>query len=80
MENKEKYIELVISKVENLKSALDNNQMSIDDVPEEYITFLNLIYELEIKEAQKNIEILDNQIENYKVRMRNAIDYLKSKK
>ena len=80
MENKEKYIELVISKVENLKSALDNNQMSIDDVPEEYITFLNLIYEIEIKEAQKNIEILDNQIENYKVRMRNAIDYLKSKK
>lgn len=80
MENKEKYIELVISKVENLKSALDNNEMTIDDVPEEYITFLNLIYELEIKEAQKNIEILDNQIENYKVRMRNAIDYLKSKK
>ena len=80
MESKENYLELVINKVESLKSALDNNQMSIDDVPEEYVTFLNLIYELEIKEAQKNIEILDNQIENYKVRMRNAIDYLKSKK
>ena len=80
MESKENYLELVINKVESLKSALDNNQMSIDDVPEEYVTFLNLIYELEIKEAQKNIEILDEQIENYKVRMRNAIDYLKSKK
>lgn len=69
-----------LKKVESVKNDLDHDKITIDDVSEEYITILNLIYEIEISEVENNIARLNRDIEDYKVRMKNAIDYLKSKR
>jgi len=69
-----------LKNIENLKNNLDSGKISSSDVPVEYINILNVLYRIEIDQARENIEEMNDEIEDYKKRMRNAINYLKDKK
>lgn len=80
MEITDKEVVDLLEKVEKIKTNLDNKTITVDDVEEEYVIFLNLLYEIEIQELENNIKRLNSDIEEYKVRIRNAIEFLKSKR
>lgn len=80
MEITDKEVVDLLEKVEIIKTNLDNKTITVDDVEEEYVVFLNLLYEMEIQELENNIKRLNSDIEEYKARMRNAIEFLKSKR
>ena len=80
MEITDKEVVDLLEKVEEIKTNLDNKTITVDDVEEEYVIFLNLLYEIEIQELENNIKRLNSNIEEYKVRLKNAIEFLKNKR
>ncbi len=69
-----------MEKIEELKRGIESGALSPDDVPEEYINIMNVLYKLEADQAQDEVNILSAKIEEYKTRMRAAIDFLKGKR
>ena len=56
MEITDKEVVDLLEKVEIIKTNLDNKTITVDDVEEEYVVFLNLLYEMEIQELENNIK------------------------
>lgn len=66
--------------LENIKENFENGNITIDDISIDDARLLNLMYDLEILETEYKINNIDEKLENYKTRMRAAIEYLKNKK
>lgn len=66
-----------LKRLQNMINALDNNQMSVEDIPEEDIDSIAMLYDLDIKKLKLEIEEKDKQLEEIKKQMQHAINYLK---
>ncbi len=66
-----------LKRLQDMIEALDNNQMSVEDIPEEDIDSIAMLYDLDIKKLKLEIEEKDKQLEEIKKQMQHAINYLK---
>jgi hypothetical protein len=66
-----------LKRLQDMINALDNNQMSVEDIPEEDIDSIAMLYDLDIKKLKLEIEEKDKQLEEIKKQMQHAINYLK---
>lgn len=69
-----------LNELENIRQNFESGNISLDEISIDDVRLLNLIYDLEILEAEENINQIDMKLESYKKRMRAAIEYLKNKK
>lgn len=69
-----------LNELENIRQNFESGNISLDDISIDDARLLNLIYDLEILEAEDNVNQIDMKLESYKKRMRAAIEYLKNKK
>ena len=75
----EKYNNLY-EKLVALKQKVDNNEISMDSLSNVEIAALSLMYEIEIMNLDEKLAIDEAQLNGYKIRFANAIEYLKKKK
>ena len=66
-----------LKRLQDMINALDNNQMSVEDIPEEDIDSIAMLYDLDIKKLKLEIEEKDKQLDEIKKQMQHAINYLK---
>ena len=66
-----------LKRLQDMINALDNNQMSVEDIPPEDIDSIAMLYDLDIKKLKLEIEEKDKQLEEIKKQMQHAINYLK---
>ncbi len=65
-------------KLKEIKELLDNKKIEVKDIPNEYIHYLYIMYENQIKEDKYQIKEIEENIEEYKKMIQDAILYLKS--
>lgn len=66
-----------LKRLQDMINALDNNQMSVEDIPPEDIDSIAMLYDLDIKKLKLEIEEKDKQLDEIKKQMQHAINYLK---
>jgi hypothetical protein len=66
-----------LKRLQDMIEALDNNQMSVEDIPPEDIDSIAMLYDLDIKKLKLEIEEKDKQLDEIKKQMQHAINYLK---
>lgn len=69
-----------LERLKALREEFEAGRTSQDEMNPEDVILLNLIYKLEILDLEYSIDKEREILEDYKQRMRNAIDFLKSKK
>lgn len=69
-----------IERMEKLKNEFEKGNIKLQDISEEDAILMNVLYELEISELEEKIDNLESKIQDYKKRMKAAIEYLKSKR
>ena len=62
--------------IKNIKEKIENNSLTLEEVDEEDLRTLSKLYDYEIKKIKAEIKELDQKIDVYKKRMKEAIDYL----
>ncbi len=63
-----------------LKEKLDRDEMPIEDVPKKYIKGLCIMYDKQIESCKMEISQIKAEKEEYKNKITNAIEKLKSEK
>ena len=66
-------------RLEELKIGLENNNITVEDISDNYLPLINAILQYEIFLAQDKLEKTEEILSEYKQRMLNAIDYLRNK-
>lgn len=65
-----------LERIKNVKEKIENNSLTLEEVDEEDLCTLSKLYDYEIKKIKAEIKELDQKIDVYKKRMKEAIDYL----
>ena len=65
-----------LERIKNIKEKIENNSLTLEEVDEEDLRTLSKLYDYEIKKIKSEIKELDQKIDVYKKRMKEAIDYL----
>ncbi len=65
-----------LERIKNVKEKIENNSLTLEEVDEEDLRTLSKLYDYEIKKIKAEIKELDQKIDVYKKRMKEAIDYL----
>lgn len=65
-----------LERIKNIKEKIENNSLTLEEVDEEDLRTLSKLYDYEIKKIKAEIKELDQKIDVYKKRMKEAIDYL----
>lgn len=65
-----------LERIKNIKEKIENNSLTLKEVDEEDLRTLSKLYDYEIKKIKAEIKELDQKIDVYKKRMKEAIDYL----
>lgn len=73
--NQEEY-----ERLKKVKEDFDNRLIEEKDISEEDTYFISSMYDYQIKNIMEEIKELQGCIEDYKKRMKDAIEYLDSKK
>lgn len=68
------------NRVKKIKEDFDNGKISIDDISNEDANIILKIYDYQIKSLKAEILSLTFEIEEYKERMKEAIEQLKKQK
>lgn len=71
---------LTVDNIEKIKLDFESSKIVESDLNKDQAILLGVLYELELIELEEKIENLKIEIEDYKNRMRKAIEYLKRKK
>ena len=65
-----------LERIKNIKGKIENNSLTLEEVDEEDLRTLSKLYDYDIKKIKAEIKELDQKIDVYKKRMKEAIDYL----
>lgn len=65
-----------LERIKIIKEKIENNRLTLKEVDEEDLRTLSKLYDYEIKKIKAEIKELDQKIDVYKKRMKEAIDYL----
>jgi hypothetical protein len=68
------------NRIDNLKYKFENGIISKEDLNPDDALLLSFMYQLEIISLDDQIAEQNETLEEYKERLKNAIDYLKNKK
>lgn len=66
-------------RVLKIKEDFDARKIDIEDIPDEDVKLILDIYNLQIKKVNAEIVELKEKIEQYKTRIKDAIEYLNDK-
>ncbi len=66
-------------RLEELKIGLENNNITVEDISDNDLPLINAILQYEIFLAQDKLKEKEEILSDYKQRMLNAIEYLKTK-
>jgi len=66
-------------KLDELLNKLDNGEITVEQVPKEYIKPLCIAYDKRIEKCKNEINDIEKEKELYKKRFQDAISYLKYK-
>ncbi len=65
-----------LERIKIIKEKIENNSLTLKEVDEEDLRTLSKLYDYDIKKIKAEIKELDQKIDLYKKRMKEAIDYL----
>ena len=65
-----------LERIKIIKEKIENNRLTLKEVDEEDLRTLSKLYDYDIKKIKAEIKELDQKIDVYKKRMKEAIDYL----
>lgn len=65
-----------LERIKIIKEKIENNSLTLKEVDEEDLRTLSKLYDYDIKKIKAEIKELDQKIDVYKKRMKEAIDYL----
>lgn len=68
-----------IDRLEKIKEDYEAGNITEQEIEEEDVELLNLMYDFELEELEFKIRQARAQLDEYKIRMREAIDYLRQK-
>lgn len=68
-----------IERIEKIKEDYEAGNITEKDIEDEDVELLNLMYNFEIEELELKIKQARAQLDDYKKRMKEAIEYLKHK-
>lgn len=73
-------IKVNVDELFRLKKDFENGIIKEEELTEPEHVALAYVYQLEEEKFQKVIQLQEKEIEDYKIRLKEAIDYLKKKK
>ncbi len=68
-----------IKRIEDLKIRFEEGNIAQKDMNVDDVILLDFMYQLELFDLEDNIKTQSQILENYKKRLRDAIDFLKNK-
>lgn len=68
-----------IKRIEDLKIRFEEGDIAQKDMNVDDVILLDFMYQLELFDLEDNIKTQSQILENYKKRLRDAIDFLKNK-
>lgn len=71
---------LTVDYIERLKSDFEDGKIKEKDITKDEAILMSVLYEIQLMELEEEIEKTQDEVENYKTRLKRAIKYLKNKK
>ena len=71
---------LTKKKIKKMKSDFETGKIKESDINGDEALLISVLYELQLIELDDEIQKMKDEIEDYKIRMRKAIEFLKRKK
>ena len=71
---------LTINNLEKIKSDFETGKIKESDINGDEALLISVLYELQLIELDDEIQKMKDEIEDYKIRMRKDIEFLKRKK
>ena len=65
-----------LERIKIIKEKIENNSLTLKEVDENDLRIISKLYDYDIKKIKAEIKELDQKIDVYKKRMKEAIDYL----
>lgn len=65
-----------LERIKAIKEKVEKNILTLEEVDENDLRIISKLYDYDIKKIKAEIKELDQKIEVYKKRMKEAIDYL----
>lgn len=65
-----------LDRIKIIKEKIENNSLTLKEVDENDLRIISKLYDYDIKKIKAEIKELDQKIDVYKKRMKEAIDYL----
>lgn len=67
-----------LERIKAIKEKVEKNILTLEEVDENDLRIISKLYDYDIKKIKAEIKELDQKIEVYKKRMKEAIDYLEN--
>lgn len=71
---------LTINSIEKVKLDFESGKIKETDISKDEALLISVLYEVQLIELEDEIQKMKDEIEDYKIRMRKAIEFLKRKK